>query len=423
MTSLYEQYEEIISGVKKFNWKYYPSNIIWNTISLDTLLERKGACDFINAYYTAGEKKNVLLRLEGDDNTALRTVHMISCFLLGFLIADALCEKSEEQENTFHDLCAEIGESVFEFRYSWFLMCLCHDEGYYYERGEGTKELNEQKWNQSKNILNKVLAHLEIFLDQENEPFDPLYRKIIENMLYTSDRERYKFKIKFKNDVEVSRGWYASKLIEAYFDYCRFDYKEGKWDHGIIGGYYFLNKAIMLYINKVRNYIKKGKNRITDPSRNGSKTQREYKFLQKGFSEDDLCFSINQLYLFCYIADCIKAHNVFRSEAESEEKYKKRGLQDITADNFKRISFCKDPLLYILSVTDTLEPIKNCQSEDEYRRCLESFKFEYSPGEKTIIISGINCKKKKSILAMPQWLECKCKEKGDIIEINLGPPN
>ena len=74
----------------------------------------------------------------------------------------------------------------------------------------------------------------------------------------------------------------------------------------------------------------------------------------------DRRFSCEQFKIFAYVADCIAAHNIFRGE-ENEESirlYEEYELHDLLLANFVKISYSKNPLLFILCVADTLEPTK-----------------------------------------------------------------
>lgn len=57
------------------------------------------------------------------------------------------------------------------------------------------------------------------------------------------------------------------------------------------------------------------------------------------------------------MADCIISHNIWKSDSCSKSKYLDYGLEKLT-DNFEKITYKKNPILYILSIIDTIEPFK-----------------------------------------------------------------
>lgn len=61
---------------------------------------------------------------------------------------------------------------------------------------------------------------------------------------------------------------------------------------------------------------------------------------------------------FAYLADCIISHNIWPATKEKNEIYKEYDLNELVEPNFKKITFGNNPILFILAIADTIEPIK-----------------------------------------------------------------
>lgn len=78
----------------------------------------------------------------------------------------------------------------------------------------------------------------------------------------------------------------------------------------------------------------------------------------KDYVFDGLRFHFSQLTLFRYISDCILAHNMWKADKKDESCYRYFGLNELIGEQFPMISIEKNPLLFILALVDTIEPIK-----------------------------------------------------------------
>ena len=87
-------------------------------------------------------------------------------------------------------------------------------------------------------------------------------------------------------------------------------------------------------------------------------------------------------------------------------------------ENFKKITFESNPLLYILAISDTIEPIKIYQKNDKTlsaKEIAEEINIEYLPGSRVLSISSksniidINLlyRKAKSLM---EWTSAECSE-------------
>lgn len=117
-------------------------------------------------------------------------------------------------------------------------------------------------------------------------------------------------------------------------------------DHGIAGG-------DSLYGGLIENYNREYRqNRISGTYERFLNTQgRE--------------FCCEQFKVFAYIANCVTAHNIFMAEGDEAKKvYQHYGLECLWKENFKKISYEENPLLFVLCVADTLEPLKRFKGEE-----------------------------------------------------------
>ena len=106
-----------------------------------TIFDNSKSCqEFIEDYFKAGGKTIVFEWPDKDNNEnnkneeyTNRCPHIVSTYLLGLIIAEALGIDKMTGINYNTD-----------FKYVWFMTCLYHDFGYVYEKGNtiNNKELN-----------------------------------------------------------------------------------------------------------------------------------------------------------------------------------------------------------------------------------------------------------------------------------------
>lgn len=125
------------------------------------------------------------------------------------------------------------------------------------------------------------------------------------------------------NPREISKVLFSE--IENYFQYRLVDGK--KIDHGIFAGLYFYDSLVKNRQNKNYNY---------------ESTLFWGKELDEQYSQ---------------VATAIAVHNIWLPKADDIKKYKKYNLSSLTKD-FKPIKFNDFPLLYILGIVDTIDPMK-----------------------------------------------------------------
>lgn len=100
-------------------------------------------------------------------------------------------------------------------------------------------------------------------------------------------------------------------------------------------------------------------------------------------------FSENQLPVFSYISDCILAHNIWKQSEETRELYEYYNLSTALGETYKTLTFFDNPLLYILAIADTLEPIKAYEKINP-ETVSESINIEYMPGSHKLTFSSSN---------------------------------
>ena len=114
-------------------------------------------------------------------------------------------------------------------------------------------------------------------------------------------------------------------LIENYFEYRLKDSK--KIDHGIFAGLYFYDRLIKNRKNKSFN------------------------------NETTLFWGVELEEQYAQVATAIAVHNIWLPKKKYISRYKKYKLDDLIED-FKPIKFKEFPLLYILGIVDTIDPMK-----------------------------------------------------------------
>lgn len=189
------------------------------------------------------------------------------------------------------------------FKYLWFLACLYHDIGYVYENIHNCK------------YLRMIQAD---GLDAIREVCD---------IKYLHEREFITYKREHVNTYLTNRAACTHGKV-------------GKIDHGIAGG-------LMLYDQLRKNYERVWKK----VSRYNANVSRKY-FEYKG-----LYFSNSHYEYYAEAADAIIAHNIWLSTLNKylkNEKKTKLREQIINKSN---------PTAFILSLADSLEPIKRGKFE------------------------------------------------------------
>lgn len=274
---LIEKYREIFATPDK--WRYYDELYFFdNPFDSDDVRD-----SFIYTYFQTGRKETVLDSKIPKDK--LRDIHSISTFFLGILL---------------RDVC-KVPEIKPDFRYLWFITCLYHDYGYFFEN-------KKNKYPPQKTSLSKLLSDLKI--------------------KYCLLRTKY-------------NSFYSIDTIKIYYNYCR---NECNFiNHGIIGG-------LLLYDKLMKNFESNKREAL---SRNSNLDVKD-------FEHKGLHWSSSHKDFYKLAADSIISHNIWlATNDDNKKKYEGNGLNSLIINNKNsRISCESNPFLFLLLLADTIEPIK-----------------------------------------------------------------
>lgn len=334
MKTLYET----MSNYYKYN------NIDWNYYLNDLAFPKNinDARKFIDDFYAYGGKSYLIRDILQECET-LRLNHTLSVFFIGLLI----------KNSSFSDLKIINNDQneIFEFSYLWFLVSLFHDMGYIQEK-DWTYKFDYRKKSKD---FEKIMKENKIYYNHsfyKYLPFTAYYDLGIafpvpsRYIRYHTPTVRTKYEIpyyngiSFNNGTTIKKSMYTRETIFNYLEYCKMNPEINHYDHGIVGG-------LWLYDSLVKNYY-------LSFSRNKSADFND-------FYINDLHFSTSQFPIFAYLADCIISHNMwFATDDYTIEQYEKYGLKQLTTPYAQPIQFNRNPILFILALADTLEPIKTC---------------------------------------------------------------
>jgi len=320
MHQLYKQNEN--------DWNYYERAMI-NPFE-DSFLVK----DFIKEYFNYGGKSMVVEELI-NEMEPMRHSHTVSTFFLGQLLKQKICPNLE--------ILSLQNDNNFKFSYLWFIVCLFHDMGYIQENDWMYKykyrnDSKEYLRQYSKLIKNKFPRRFEY------EDLGIIFCSPIKFRGALRNREHFRNEqgIIFSNGISIQKARYTQNTILNYLEYCKMNEKIKHYDHGIVGG-------LWLYDSLIKNYYK---HYFTEMKNNNA-------LLFDSFvNSENLHFSTEQWKIFAYLADCIISHNMWPATNQTNYLYNICGLEQLTMENYTCISFQEDPILYLLALSDTLEPIK-----------------------------------------------------------------
>ena len=299
MKNLRDCYEEIIEGKK---WCYYTSD--YPNLSIETLKNEDESYEFIKEYFKCGGKEQVFcfeIIQEHEEKVKRRAPHIISTFLLGFIVADSFGINADS-------FGINADEDERKFKYLWFLTFLYHDIGYVYEEESTYEHLCALQTGGL--YAAKKICGIEYISNDEFSTYCKEYVNI-----YLSHRAR-----------------------------CTYG-KKGKIDHGIVGG-------LMLYDRLRKNY-------------ESAKQKADLAGTESGFYYNGLFFSEGHFKYYAEAADAIIAHNIWKStldnylEIEQYMKLNATNIPNITID--KKMAF----VLAIADTLEPLKRTNNMDVLDE----------------------------------------------------------
>jgi hypothetical protein len=223
-----------------------------------------------------------------------RVLHVVSMYFLGIDISDTVFGDEKESIRP-------------AFLYHWYLTCLYHDYAYFMEND--TSRISKQNIKNLEDACNELDIDLGI-------------------------------------DFITSSGFskFSKDIVEKYFKYRIAEF--GLIDHGILGGY-------LIYDRLRKNFEKNHSDQLEEePNTN-----------EKYFERNNLLWGTHQIEYFVDTARAIVFHNIwFCTKKKFEKKYEDYGLDRLiikknSKTNIKH-NLKDDPFLFLLIISDTLEPTK-----------------------------------------------------------------
>lgn len=425
--SYYDELMKFANDTNYLNWDYYQCHncLLSNEGDKIDLIFHSPRMFIDDTFSFAQKRKLIYPDVNGcfsDSGISLaRSAHSISAFFLGFMLAKGLIGE-ELDEFCFVDT----KQNNFEFTYIWNLVCLYHDFGYMYEN-------NQQKYNA---VVSAVLRRgeyyhkipfmygLKQFKQNEkisNDIYSRFFKKIryhLENNELKSISEKYliseflhnNIKNVYCNNNNIKIPNKSLKLVSSYFSYRLFGEDFKCIDHGISGGLLFYDLIIKNYIEEYYKCLSRNPN--TDIS----------SFEVNNFMGKTLRLDFCMIPIFAYISDCIVNHNIWKASRENESEYIKFGLNKLIGDSFKKVNFKSNPLLFILILSDVLEPYKNYYKSFYYESIDET---EYDCNKAINIFKNIDLKVEKNRIAITPNKNCyddcctRIKDMKDWIDIDF----
>ena len=292
--------------------------------------------NFIEDYFSAGSKRNVFtLDFERSFRKDGKHQHTVALYYLG-------CKLFSLVDSTLRGFLKENLCSIdwYDFKYIWFLSCLYHDTASSIEHTSYSKQ--ELDFFLGANcITHNVFRHKSML------PYSQLFT-------------------------------FPEKLVENYFNY-RIDFHRSV-DHGILGGY-------LLFDRLKKNYDDAWRKRSRENHKNGNPEMCNEKY--ENFEYNNRNWQIDHLDLFAIIADSIIAHNIWFSDDSA--LYDHYGLTHLLISPANKITLHDRPLLFFLSLLDTIEPVK-CLTRRGYKLipvdALKSVSVGIGPSDNLITITG-----------------------------------
>lgn len=327
--NLYERIEDMYKNGCG-GWNYYDRNMIrpFNCAAAE---------EFIKQYFSFAAKKYVVSPVI-DHMNQKRIMHTVSAFFIGSMLKLHMGQNLDIRSCDSQD---------YEFSYLWFLVCLYHDMGYAIEEDWTYKfsyRERSKKFLRENKTVRRIWKRGSVYEDLGIVFVLPQRYKSNSNV--ELDREPYMRKwegIEFGNNVRIKRAMYSRRTILDYLEYCKMADNIRHYDHGIVGGFWLYDSLMQNYYNMY--------SRETSHCPNIAFNDFEV--------DGSLHFFMEQRMVFAYLADCIISHNIWpASKEETYETYQKCGLDELVGSKFKKIAFNENPMLFILAIADTIEPIK-----------------------------------------------------------------
>jgi len=271
---------------------YYGSSAA--NIDFDSFKDEE-CVDFIQKYFKAGGKGKVIAEIrKAFKKYPERASHSVSAYMLGLLAYQAYQTRIDAQLT---------GVSINEFSHIWFLICLYHDYGYFYEK---TPDLIKD------HLCNQIFSNIQK-IDPKNW-----------NSRYDPDLIEAYFKLRKKQEHGTIAGALLRKRLNENLDYAisqnrwqdpnNFNWLNLHWSEGHREWYDFAASLIM------KHNIWFANSEVDNSD------------------QDDECKQSNQ-----------KSLDIYTGNVQ---------LERLIIDNSGRMTFDENPLLFLLCMIDTIEPEK-----------------------------------------------------------------
>lgn len=353
MKDLTSVLEDIVN--RHFVWDYY-GNIHNQFSNFDDIVKRPK--DFLKSYLKLGGKLSDMQEnfFETLDLKAQdRLIHTIAIFFLGIAVYKNCNIVKNKIDGYIYSIEPKIKDKNEKtpFCYYWFLICFFHDIGYIFEKMDSDNFIN---------TIKVLKVSLPFDLPEEKNGMVP--RQIIDN-------------------------W------KKYFNYRKMEM--GSFDHGIVGGNLF-------YTDMYRQYEKKKRE-------NGGKDtfiDNEGRFWSPSIVEN--------IFLSC--AWAIIAHNMrfLHPTDKNAKNYKRYDLHSQLVDK-PVISLEKHPILYLLAIVDSIDPVKFCLKvgEKDINKILSHIQCDFSDASIMVCFNFdrlLNDKYAEIYQDLETWLVIKEKHTG-----------
>ncbi|MFW6002383.1 MAG: hypothetical protein ACOCQD_03505 [archaeon] len=337
---------------------YYSRSNIKSSFNLEDLLSREeNAKNYISEYFSLGQKKKLF------EEEIQRPFHVLSVYLLGIVLYK-ITNHDEHVKKEIDEIVKKINDSgYYSFEYFWYLTALFHDQAYYYEN------------NISREFQYNIFGLNNLF---QKSTYNPGKKHV-----YVNQHPRYD-----KN---------------LYLKYMEFKIQEfgSSVDHGIYG-------ASILFERARHNLITKF---LESEGSISNLPLNEFYF-------KNLQWSANHLDIFRKISFTILDHNVWRQD--DIDLVNKYDLNELYNDNYIKVNDEAHPLLFLLCLVDTIDPIKYIDQPGKHHNqsiygILNNISIEYEQGSLLRIVfnksyflnlQSFNVKKlKKAIKSLEQFMD------------------
>jgi hypothetical protein len=252
----------------------------------------------------------------------------------------------------------------YDFKYTWFLACLYHDTASAIEKTAYNNQSLEFFLG-TNNVKHNIFRHKPVL------PYADLFT-------------------------------FPEELVKNYFHY-RIDYWKSV-DHGIVGGF-------LLFDHLRENYDSAWK-KCSRQDDDANIAHNQMPNCYEKFLFEDRNWQIDHLDHFAIIADSVISHNIWFND--NVKLYKHYGLEPLIISNRNKIAIIDRPLLFFLSLLDTIEPVK-CLGRKEFGLtpvdALKCVEIEFNAPDKVVINvlnKNINCQLWfGQIKEMQNWLRVK----------------